>query len=77
MKTTVSEKGQVTIPKKLRTRLGIRRGTVLVVEEDSGRLVFRKAIVDDPVTRAYGVLQHIGRTTDDLLKELRYQEEYS
>jgi AbrB family looped-hinge helix DNA binding protein len=29
MKTTVSEKGQVTIPKRLRDRLGIRPGEVL------------------------------------------------
>ena len=42
MKTTVSEKGQITIPKRLRDRLGLRPGTILDFEEDRGRLVGRK-----------------------------------
>ena len=33
MKARVSEKGQVTIPKKLRERLGIRPGEVLVIAD--------------------------------------------
>jgi len=35
----VSEKGQVTIPKQLRDRLGIQPGEVLEFEEDGGRLI--------------------------------------
>jgi AbrB family looped-hinge helix DNA binding protein len=42
MKSTVSEKGQVTIPKRLRDKLGIRPGTVLDFDEEQGRLVARK-----------------------------------
>src|SRR5205814_8621544 len=38
MKTVVSDKGQITIPKALRQRLGIRPGQVLKVEENRGRL---------------------------------------
>jgi antitoxin PrlF len=44
MKTTVSEKGQVTIPKRLRDRLGLRPGTILDFEEVGGRLVGRKLV---------------------------------
>src|SRR5450759_5210080 len=36
MKATVSEKGQVTIPKRLRERLGIRAGQMLDFEEPDG-----------------------------------------
>lgn len=43
MKCVVSEKGQVTIPKPLRDRLGLRPGTELEFEAEGGRLVARKA----------------------------------
>ena len=57
MKAVVSEKGQVTIPKRLRERLGIRPGETLEFEEDEGRLVARKASDRDPVDELYGVLK--------------------
>ena len=47
MKVVVSEKGQFTIPKKLRDRLGIRPGQVLEVDEERGRLVAAKACSAD------------------------------
>jgi AbrB family looped-hinge helix DNA binding protein len=36
MKATVSERGQITLPKAIRTKLGIRPGTIieLVLEND-------------------------------------------
>ena len=43
MKTIVSEKGQITIPKAVRTKLGLRPGTVLELDAEKGRLVGRKA----------------------------------
>ncbi len=71
MKATVSEKGQVTIPKRLRERLGIRPGQVLDFEEDGGRLVARKAVREDLLDRLYGSLDLGGKTTDELIEELR------
>jgi AbrB family looped-hinge helix DNA binding protein len=56
MKAVVSEKGQVTIPKALRTRLGIRPGVVLDFEAESGRLVATKAAAADPVDAVWGTL---------------------
>jgi antitoxin PrlF len=70
MKAVVSEKGQVTIPKKLRDALGIRPGQTLDFEEEHGRLIATKAIEDDPVASVYGILD-LGRSTDELLVELR------
>jgi len=75
MKTTVSTKGQITIPGKLRKRLGIRAGTVLTVAEDEGRLILEKQVPVDPVTRVFGLLAHLSATTDETLSELRYGEE--
>jgi antitoxin PrlF len=72
MKTTaqVSEKGQVTIPKALRDRLGIRPGQILEFREDRGRLVATKAGDDDPTAAVYGILK-TDKTTDELMHELR------
>jgi AbrB family looped-hinge helix DNA binding protein len=39
MKAKVAERGQVTIPKALRERLGIVPGTVLDFFEEQGRLI--------------------------------------
>lgn len=70
MRSIVSEKGQVTIPKRLRERLGIRPGEVLDFEEEEGTLVARKTAVTDPIDAVYGIVT-LGRPTDELVDELR------
>jgi antitoxin PrlF len=47
MKSIVSEKGQVTIPKAVRDRLGLAPGTELEFEAVGGRLVGRKVVKED------------------------------
>jgi AbrB family looped-hinge helix DNA binding protein len=70
MRAIVSEKGQVTIPKALRDRLGIRAGEVLDFAAERGRLVARKQVAEDPVDAVYGILD-LGASTDERLAELR------
>jgi len=70
MKSTVSEKGQVTIPKALRARLGIRAGEQLDFTEEAGRLVAVKVSSRDRVEEVYGILK-LGRSTDEVITELR------
>jgi antitoxin PrlF len=57
MKTVVSEKGQVTIPRKIRQRLGIFPGTVIEFEAQGGRLIGKKPIADDPVLSVTGIIK--------------------
>ena len=71
MKTTVSEKGQVTIPKRLRDRLGLRPGTVLDFEETGGRLVGRKLVPVDQLDELVGILPRPRGGTDAMIRELR------
>jgi AbrB family looped-hinge helix DNA binding protein len=47
MKRVVSEKGQVTIPKAIREKLGLRPGTLLEFRAEGGRLVGTKAVAED------------------------------
>ena len=70
MKAIVSEKGQVTIPKQLRDRMGIRPGEVLEFSEERGCLLARKALERDPVDALYGSLR-LDRPVDDLIDEMR------
>jgi AbrB family looped-hinge helix DNA binding protein len=70
MKAIVSEKGQVTIPKVLRERLGLGPGQVLDFQERKGRLIAEKLPLQDTVSSVYGILQ-LGRRTDSLMRELR------
>ena len=66
----VTERGQVTIPKSLRERLGIKPGQVLEFEAEDGKLVARKANAQDPVDAVYGVLQ-LDRSSDQAIEALR------
>ena len=70
MKTVVSEKGQITIPKKLRDRMGIRSGQVLEFQEKRGVLVATKIPLQDPVEGVYGILTLNG-PTDKLMGLIR------
>ncbi len=70
MLSTVSEKGQITVPKRLRDQLGIRPGDRLELVEDAGRLVATKAVPNDPVAAAYGILD-LEVSTDEAIDALR------
>ena len=72
MKAVVAERGQVTIPKRLRERLGIRPGTVLEFREDGDKLIAKKAKTAEALDRWYGSLGQRRRTAD-ILRELRSQ----
>jgi antitoxin PrlF len=71
MKTTVSEKGQITIPKRLRDRLGLRPGTIIDFEEADGRLIGRKLVPVDHLDELVGILGPIQGGTDAFIREIR------
>ncbi|HVA80378.1 MAG TPA: AbrB/MazE/SpoVT family DNA-binding domain-containing protein [Candidatus Binataceae bacterium] len=56
MKARVAERGQVTIPKRLRDRLGVKPGTTLEFSEERGRLVAVKSAPADPDAKVFGCL---------------------
>ena len=70
MKAIVSEKGQVTIPKQVRDRLGIRPGQVLDFRAERGRLIAVKAASEETVESVFGILD-LGTSTDEAMKLLR------
>jgi AbrB family looped-hinge helix DNA binding protein len=71
MEATVAERGQITLPKKVRDALGLTKGTMLKIEIEDGRIVIRKD-VDDALSRVRGRFKlPPGVTTDDIMRELR------
>jgi AbrB family looped-hinge helix DNA binding protein len=61
METSITIKGQVVIPAKIRHRLGLKKGTKISVEERNGEIVLR------PMNREYfqkmsGILKGGGLT---------------
>jgi AbrB family looped-hinge helix DNA binding protein len=69
MKMKVSEKGQITIPKKVRDQLGIRPGTVLEITAAAGRLVAVKRDLQDPFHKWRGKGRVPGGLTVDAYLE--------
>ncbi len=70
MKATVTSKGQVTIPKPIRDRLGISTGVELDFREEKGRIIAERVEVDDPVAAVYGLFRD-GRSSDAVMRDLR------
>lgn len=71
MKSTVSSKGQVTLPVAARRALGLSAGTSVEFEIRDGELVLRKGGASrHPVDGLFGVLSNEA-PVDDLLDEMR------
>jgi len=69
MKSTLSERGQITIPKKIREQLGLRPGQELEFETRDGLLIGRKRMVGDPVSAVTAILNPLD--VDRALEESR------
>jgi len=65
MKAIVSEKGQVTIPKACRDRLGLHAGSVLDFEARDGKLVAVKQQAEDVFRRWRGTAKLPGDLSVD------------
>ncbi|HEY9870134.1 MAG TPA: AbrB/MazE/SpoVT family DNA-binding domain-containing protein [Candidatus Obscuribacterales bacterium] len=72
-KAVVAERGQVTIPKVIRDKLGIRPGVVLSFELRDNTIIVSKDLTSDPIGSIYGCLK--GATsyssTDEYMTEIR------
>ncbi len=55
MKTTVSERGQITLPVAIRTKLGIRPGTIIEFEIVGGKIMGTKKEPEDALRTWRGV----------------------
>ena len=66
--TTVSAKGQIVIPSKIRRKYNIKKGVKLHIDERDGEIVL-KAITPDYIKKIAGILNTNGKLSSLLLKE--------
>ena len=73
-KTKITTKGQMTVPKVVRDRLGLRPGDELEFIEEDGTFRLRKRVTPDVFKKWEGYLKHLaGRDPDELVEEMRGQ----
>lgn len=73
MKTKITSKGQVTVPKAIRDRLGWKRGLVLEVRTNDQGAVELVPLDRDPLEELFESLEHLvkGRKTEVSDDEIR------
>ena len=68
----VTSKGQVTIPKQVRDKLGVQPGEGIGFEEKNGIIIIKKALKKSPFDTWIGKLRKLkGKKSDAVLNELR------
>ncbi|MES1206083.1 MAG: AbrB/MazE/SpoVT family DNA-binding domain-containing protein [Pseudomonadota bacterium] len=71
MTSTISSKGQITVPVEVRRLLGLHVGTVVSFEIRSDGVLLRKGAADEnPVDRLYGTLA-LDAPVDTLIDAMR------
>ncbi|GMR24727.1 MAG: hypothetical protein BMS9Abin37_3320 [Acidobacteriota bacterium] len=71
MKSTISAKGQITVPAELREKLGLTPGTRVEFELRKGGVLVRKSGgAVHPVDRAFGLID-LAKPVDEILAEMR------
>lgn len=71
MKSTISTKGQITIPASIRSELGLTPGTRVEFELHEGGALIRKGGSEEhPVDQAFGIL-NLSAPVDDIIDSMR------
>lgn len=70
MKAVLSEKGQVTIPKDIREKLGLVAGQVIHFETARGLLIGKKS-TEDSLRTVVGILRNKVKNVDEEIEQLR------
>ncbi|MBC7080615.1 MAG: AbrB/MazE/SpoVT family DNA-binding domain-containing protein [Methanothrix sp.] len=71
-KAKLTSKGQITLPKRVRVRLGLAMGDVVEFVEDGGEFRLRRHVGESPFAPYRGHLSRLrGESPDAIVEELR------
>jgi antitoxin PrlF len=69
--STLTSKGQITIPREVRDRLGLREGDRLVFQfDEQGNLLLRQE-PQSPLGRLPGLLKHLAKERPVTIEEMK------
>jgi len=71
MEAKIAERGQITIPKPIREKLGLKKGTLLDFRTENGKIIAEKVVLHDPIKKVMGILKNEISDTDEFMKEIR------
>ncbi|MSQ15442.1 MAG: AbrB/MazE/SpoVT family DNA-binding domain-containing protein [Dehalococcoidia bacterium] len=72
MTTKITSKGQVTIPKMVRDRLGLKPGDEIEFVEDKEGFRVQKLVLESPFDKYLGFLSHMaGMDPDSVVEDMR------
>lgn len=72
LKARVTSKGQITIPKEIREKIGLEPGKEVYFEEKDGVFYIKKKIKESPFDKWMGYLSSKkGQYPDKIIEELR------
>lgn len=70
--TKLTSKGQLTVPKEVRDKLGVQPGEYLSFEEKNGIFYVKKSLKKSPFDKWVGMLKtRKTQKTDAIIKDLR------
>ena len=72
--TTVTSKGQIVIPSKIRRHLNIKKGTRLCITEKGNEIVLQP-LTEDYFEKAAGILKTKGKLTRAVMAERKRERE--
>jgi len=68
----LTSKGQITVPKKVRDRLGVREGEEIYFCEEDGVFHIKRTVERSPFDKWAGFLKRAeGERTDEIIEEMR------
>ena len=70
MKAKITAKGQLTLPKPLREKLGLKKGDQIIIRETSEGYVIEKELDEQRFKKYVGYLNQEGKS-DQVIEELR------
>lgn len=71
MEATVDKFGRIVIPKRVRDDLGIKAGTVVLLEEKGQEVILRPQPVEPELISRGGVLVYTGTADEDITEAVR------
>ncbi len=72
MYTTMTIKGQITIPKAIRVSLGLQPGDRIEFSAVEGGFLLQREVKRDAINKWRGFLRHLkGKSSDDVINAMR------